>query len=130
MHFRYATGPLLALMLIGHVAAASPGAGGDAGASDAAFEEGGSAASPVSASDTAASEEAGAGGVATTPSGGTASGGRSGKGDDNAKLIDEYTDDHGCRCSTVGSRAHGATWGWLSGLALGVTLLARARRRA
>ena len=45
-------------------------------------------------------------------------------------LIDRYTSDHGCLCSTVGGSSPSTTaLGWLSSLALVATFLARTRRR-
>lgn len=52
---------------------------------------------------------------------------RPGAGAKNKRVVEDYTADHGCRCSTVG--AGHSDRGWLTALALAGVVAARSLRR-
>lgn len=47
----------------------------------------------------------------------------------NRRLVDTYTDDHGCRCSSVGAHTRETAVHWWLGLPITAVLVARRRRR-
>jgi hypothetical protein len=121
MRLRNALASLSTLMLVAHLTSGHVQAQ-DAG-SDAAVVVGGIDSGSVLAPEAGPLEAGGDGGRG--PDGGKIT--YPGQGEDNDELIDEYTDDHGCRCSTLGGRSDLSNGLW--SFAFGGALLVRARRR-